>query len=288
MLGSVVVPCLIILVGRWGVPESPRWLNRRGRVEEARSIVRDLFGQQVTLEEEAPAKTRYSTLFQRGYLAKVVFVGTIWLCQAVPMFAIYTFGPDIMAAFHLDAGRVAILGEVVIGTFFMVGCIPAMFWANSIGRRKLVIGSFALMTLALAVLGAAPAAPIAVVVVCFATYAFFSGGPGNLQWLYPNELFPTEIRASAVGAAMGFSRIGTVISTFVLPDFLATYGTRATIIAGTVISMLGLAVSIAMAPETKGLTLSQSSQLGLGGAHGAAVRAASTASDITNEKEPSR
>ena len=150
------------------------------------------------------------------------------------------------------------------------------------------VAAAALAPLALAVLGALPAAGTWVVIVCFAVYAFFSGGPGNLQWLYPNELFPTEIRASAVGAAMGFSRIGTVISTFVLPDFLATYGTRATIIAGTVISMLGLAVSIAMAPETKGLTLSQSSQLGLGGAHGAAVRAASTASDITNEKEPSR
>jgi MFS transporter, putative metabolite transport protein len=45
------------------------------------------------------------------------------------MFAIYTIGPQIMGAFGLGQGREAILGEIVIGMFFMVGCIPAMFWA---------------------------------------------------------------------------------------------------------------------------------------------------------------
>ena len=42
-----------------------------------------------------------------------------------------------------------------------------------------------------------------VVILAFGLYAFFSGGPGILQWLYPNELFPTEVRASAVGIAIG-------------------------------------------------------------------------------------
>ena len=53
---------------------------------------------------------------------------------------------------------------------------------------------------------------------------FFSGGPGNLQWLYPNELFPTDIRASAVGVIMSLSRIGTIVSTWTLPIFINNYG----------------------------------------------------------------
>ena len=270
MLGSAVAPCLVILIGRWGIPESPRWLASKGRGAEAEAILLQMFGTRVELEPSLPKATRYRDLFQRDHLSKVVFIGTIWLCQAVPMFAIYTFGPRIMAAFGLAEGRLSVLGEVLIGTFFMIGCIPAMWWANSMGRRRLLIGSFAMMTLALAVLGILPTAGTWVVIVCFAVYAFFSGGPGNLQWLYPNELFPTDIRASAVGAAMAFSRIGTVIAIYVLPGFLADHGTRATMVAGAVISAVGLAVSIPMAPETRGLTLGESSRLRLGHREGAA------------------
>ncbi|MFJ2300401.1 MFS transporter [Oerskovia paurometabola] len=264
MLASAVVPCLVILVGRWDIPESPRWLARKGRGEEARAIVRRIFGADVELEPETTSKVGYATLFRRGYVGKILFVGTIWMCQAVPMFAIYTFGPRIMTEFGLGAGQTATIGEMIIGTFFMVGCIPAMFWANSMGRRKLLVGSFAIMTVALAVLGILPTAAMPVVIVCLALYAFFSGGPGNLQWLYPNELFPTDVRASAVGAAMAFSRIGTVVSTYVLPGFLAAYGTRATMAAGAVISGLGLLVSVLWAPETRGLTLVEASALRLG------------------------
>ncbi len=82
----------------------------------------------------------------------------------------------------------------------MLGCIPAMFWLNSIGRRPLLIGSFAMMTIALALLGLVSNLGIILVVVAFAVYAFFPA-PGILQWLYPNELFPTDIRASAVGSS---------------------------------------------------------------------------------------
>lgn len=191
----------------------------------------------------------------------MLFVGTIWACQVVPMFGLYTFGPQIMNAFGFGSGKQAILGDIIISMFFLIGCIPAMFWLNSIGRRPLIIGSFTIMSIALAVLGVFPNANIWIVVAAFGTYAFFSGGPGILQWLYPNELFPTDIRASAVGAAMAFSRIGTVLSTYALPIYMSSHGIGPTMLVGVAISVLGLVVSIAMAPETKGLTLAESSSV---------------------------
>jgi putative MFS transporter len=261
MLGGAFIPCLILLIGRWGTPESPRWLARKGRVDEARAIIQEIFGVDVKLEPEEVRPTRYSKIFEKGYFSRMMFVGTIWACQVVPMFGLYTFGPQIISAFGFGAGKQAILGDIIISMFFLIGCIPAMFWLNSIGRRPLIIGSFTIMSIALAVLGFFPNANIWIVVAAFGTYAFFSGGPGILQWLYPNELFPTEIRASAVGGAMALSRIGTVLATYALPTFMGAYGIGPTMLVGAAISVLGLVVSIALAPETKGLTLAESSSV---------------------------
>jgi putative MFS transporter len=257
MLGSSVVPCIVILLGRVSIPESPRWLYSKGRAPEAAAIIHEVYGTDVVLDDEKVEKTRFTKIFQWSYLWRVIFVGVIWLCQAIPMFAIYTYGPQIIGAFGLGEGRAALIGELIIGTFFMVGTIPAMFLAESWGRRPLVIWSFVIMTVALAVLGFVPSATLWVVVTCFAIYALASGGPGNLQWLYPNELFPTDIRASAMGVAMALSRIGTVISTYVLPQFINNHGIETTMVVGAAISLIGTVVSLVWAPETKGLPLSQ-------------------------------
>lgn len=263
MLGSAFIPCLIILIGRVDLPESPRWLLRKGRVEECDQMMIKLFGERVVFEEEPPKETRFSQLFTRRHFPFVLFIAAIWTCQVIPMFAIYTFGPQIVGLLGLEQGRSATLGNMIISLFFMLGCIPAMFWLDSIGRRPLLIGSFAMMTLALAALGFFPGLGIGLVVMMFAIYAFFSGGPGILQWLYPNELFPTDIRASAVGVIMSLSRIGTIVSVWGLPIFIANHGISNVMLIGAAISLIGLLISMVFAPETRGLNLMQTGSLSL-------------------------
>nr|WP_302981780.1 MFS transporter [Plesiomonas shigelloides] len=263
MLGSAFIPCLIILIGRFDLPESPRWLLRKGRVGECDQMMIKLFGERVVFEEEPPKETRFSQLFTRRHFPFVLFIAAIWTCQVIPMFAIYTFGPQIVGLLGLEQGRSATLGNMIISLFFMLGCIPAMFWLDSIGRRPLLIGSFAMMTLALAALGFFPGLGIGLVVMMFAIYAFFSGGPGILQWLYPNELFPTDIRASAVGVIMSLSRIGTIVSVWGLPIFIANHGISNVMLIGAAISLVGLLISMVLAPETRGLNLMQTGSLSL-------------------------
>ncbi|MDD9340117.1 MAG: MFS transporter [Providencia heimbachae] len=263
MLGSAAIPCIVILIGRFDLPESPLWLMRKGRVKECQAMMTKLFGQPVIFEAEAQQKTYFRQLFNKRHFSFVLFTATIWTCQVIPMFAIYTFGPQIVGLLGWDQVKSAALGNVVISLFFMLGCVPAMYWLNKMGRRPLLIGSFAIMTMALATLGLFSNLGILLVITMFAIYAFFSGGPGILQWLYPNELFPTDIRASAVGVIMSISRIGTIFSTCALPMFISEYGINSVMLMGAGVSLRGLVVSILFAPETKGLTLAQTSVMSI-------------------------
>jgi DNA-binding FadR family transcriptional regulator len=88
---------------------------------------------------------------------------------------------------------------------------------ESWGRRPLIIWCFALMAIPLFVLGLFPSAPLAIIANCFVAYALFSGGPSILEWAYPSEIFPTHVRASAVGITTAVSRIGVALGTLALP-----------------------------------------------------------------------
>ena len=99
MLGSAVVPCIILLIGRHDIPESPLWLQSKGKFAEARAVMDRVFGEDIEIhEDEQPTKTSLGFLFKAGYFKRIIYLGILTLCQVVPMYAIYTFGPDIMSA----------------------------------------------------------------------------------------------------------------------------------------------------------------------------------------------
>lgn len=259
MLGSAIVPSIILIFLRWNSPESARWLLSKNRVQEAQEIMERVYGTgaNVGMLDQSMEKTQYRKLFQKGYLSRTIFSGMFWACQVLPMYAMYTFGPKILEALSLGEGKQALLGDFLISLVFLIGCIPATVWIDRLGRRPLIIWSFVFMTLGMLILGLFPDAPVWVIMVSFVVYGLASGGPNVLDWIYPNELFPTEVRASAVGVATAISRIGACTGTFAMPHLLATLGIGKTMLSMTAVTFLGLIICIALAPETKGLTLSQ-------------------------------
>jgi len=129
------------------------------------------------------------------------------------------------------------------------------------GRRVVLIWPFAMSGVALMARGIVPTAPALVIVGLFVVFAIFNGGSSVLQWIYPNELFPTEVRATAVGFASAMSRIGVAVGTFLLPISLSGIGTGPAMIIGAILCFAGAVVSWFMAPETKGMTLAESSSV---------------------------
>jgi len=262
MLASSALPAALVLMMRWGTPESPRWLMSKGRVEEARAVIHRYIGDDYDVDEfdVASGRTDWRRVFARGYGQRLAFVSLFWLCQVMPAFAIYTFAPELLETLGVSNGN---LGAAIMSLFFLVGVVPAIFLVNRVGRRPVLTIPFAVCGLALLVLGIFSGAPSLVIALLFIVFAIFSTGSSVLQWVYPNELFPTDVRATAVGFATAMSRIGAAVGTFLLPIGLDTIGISGSMLVFAAVCGIGLVVSLAWAPETRGPSLSESSAVGV-------------------------
>lgn len=261
MLASAAVFGIAIVLARIGTPESPRWLLLKGKVDEAKRVVREVYG--VDLEHlEAPPrppKTDMRDVFRRGYLRRIIFVGVFWGCQLVPLYAVATFGPVILHELDVASDLVTYLGAVVINALILIGCFPGLYWVDRFGRRPLVIWGFVFMTLGLGLLVVGADAPLALIITGFTIYALAAGAANILEWVYPQELFPTHIRATAVGVGTAMSRIWAAAGTFVIPVLLENFGLGRVMIFVATATLVGLVVSIFLAPETRDRTLDDAS-----------------------------
>ncbi|WP_174769911.1 MFS transporter [Paraburkholderia hayleyella] len=264
LLASAGVPALLVLVLRIGTPESPRWLQGKGRVAEARAIVLKHFGPGVTLDGAHDAHVQTSggfmRLFGKDLIRRTIFNCAFFVCLVIPYFAIYTFLPTILKAMHLNHDSGA---DVLLNGFLVLGALIGIWLTIKLPRRVFLIGSFAVTCVSLIVLSLLPESATIGMIVAFAVFTLTMSAFSNLVGVFPPECFPTEVRACGVGLAIACSRLGSAVGTFLLPFGIVHLGFHFTMVVLAAVLLVGMIVSIAWAPETRHLTLNEAS-----GVHG--------------------
>ncbi|RDI69000.1 MFS transporter [Nocardia pseudobrasiliensis] len=262
-LASASVLCVFFLIVRQKTaPESPRWLAQHGHADKGARMIEKYLEVRIDpkeLIEDSAREAEHGSireLFGPVYRKRILFCSGFFLCQVAVLFAMLTFGPQILSAFGMPSGTwMDTLGTALISLVFLIGCLPAMRLIDTIGRRPTIIWCFGLMVLPTLFLGLWPTAPAVLAFGMLCLYAFFCGGPNVLDWTYPNELFPTHIRATAVGFATSASRIGAALGTYLLPWSLEHQGLGRTMLYAAALTAIGFGVCVWGAPETKGVDL---------------------------------
>lgn len=254
LLASVSAPALLIMLLRRGTPESPRWLMRKGRIEEAHDVVRRAFGPHVVLNDEIPVETSHhiKTLFSERYWRRTAFNSIFFVCLIIPYFAIYTYLPSVLAAIGLEENFST---DLLLNGLLMIGALIGIWLTLCCSRRSFLLSSFLVLAISLTGLAFIPSAQAGSLLVLFAIFTLTISAVSNLVGVFPAESFPTDIRSLGVGFATSMSRFGSAIATGLLPLSTLSFGIQGTMLILVAVLLVGLVVSFLWAPETKDLTL---------------------------------
>lgn len=252
MLLSSAVPCLLILPLRVTMPESPPWLSNHGFLERASAVVVAKFGPAVRppapVAPEARGHGRWRELASPRWRRRTIVACTFFTCQVIPYFALGTFVGRVLEALHVST-RYG--GGLVYNAALLCGAVIGLGVVDRLSRRAFLVGSFTVAALATLLLTAMADPPAVLIVLLFATIAGVLSAASNLVYVYLPELFPTDLRASGIGLAIAASRIGSAVSTFLLPVVVADLGVRAALGACVAVLAIGAIVCWAWAPETR-------------------------------------
>jgi MFS transporter, putative metabolite transport protein len=258
ILGTSTYIAIALFLGRIGMPESPRWLWSKSRIEQARWVARRYMNSASDMadieHEVVHSGGGFGMLFSRRYWRVTLFVSMFFFCVVTPYFAIATFADSVLQKFGLGGG---LAGGVGLSAVALAGSVATVLMIDKAGRRVLTVPPQWIITVILAILGIWANAPGAVVLGLFLAFSFFNAGCGTLTCIYPGEVFPTEIRGIGTGFAAAFSRIGAGLGTFLMPWSMTNLGPSVTILIAAGIAAVGAGVSQWLAPETKGKRLSE-------------------------------
>jgi SP family xylose:H+ symportor-like MFS transporter len=267
MMVSLAVPALAFFWLSFTVPESPSWLVRRGRIEDARrALARSADAAEVrVLLEELTAGNRTPEkpvpLFAFG--ARVVMVGVAFsvLQQLMGLNAVSYYGPLILQrmGYHMDA---AFLGVLIARSLNLLATMCVVLIVDRVGRKPLLIVGglimgFSMMTIGSLFQSGQTGAYGLAAVCCYMAGLGMSFGP--MVWILMSEMFPVPIRAQAISITIAAQWCTNLLVSSSFPVLLGDSSLNALLHGGFAFwvyggfGLLAAFVVLRYVPETKGV-----------------------------------
>ena len=228
------IPAAYALVVRWGLPESARWLARRGRFAEADAVVRSFeeaagVAVPVTSEvmpDEAPAvalsaRERLASLWSAEFRVRTACLWLVWFCVNFSYYGAFIWIPSILVSQGYDLVRS--FGFTLIITLAQLPGYAVAAWLIEVWGRRLTLSVFLAGSAISAILFGTASGESLVIATGMALSFFNLGAWGALYAVTP-EMYPTSLRATGSGWAAGVGRIASIVAPLTVPLLLAIGG----------------------------------------------------------------
>jgi SP family xylose:H+ symportor-like MFS transporter len=267
MMASLAVPALAFFWLSFSVPESPSWLVRHGRVEEARRMLsRSAEPDEVNamlddLAKASEVPVKPAPLMAFGMRVVMIGIALSLLQQLMGLNAISYYGPQILErmGFHMDA---AFLGVLIARSLNLLATMIVVLIVDRVGRKPLLIFGALIMGVSMLAMGALfendnTGTYGLIAICCYMIGLGMSFGP--IVWILMSEIFPTPIRGQAMSVAISAQWSANFLVSFTFPVMFGNstlngfaHGGFAFWIYGA-FGLLAAFVVLRFVPETKGV-----------------------------------